>query len=307
MIRGSRKKHAMNAGTLQPPNRAGTRRGIFVFLVIAFALSWLPFAPILFDRDPMGAFLMPFAPAIAAVVVRKWVTREGFGDAGLRPNLRRWPFYALAASWPILATLLSVPLALLFGIEPAGFSAPWGMEAPEALTLASWILLSIVAAPTIFGEEFGWRGYLQLRLFPGRPWRAAVATGAIWGAWHYPWLLATDQFPYHIAIALVLFTIATINASIFFGWLRLRTGDVWSASVAHGANNITEDSWHRVAFTGDRSGRPSLAGDVTMLVAEIIVLSGMVVTDSMRRRVRATANTEVVATTAAQPAGSRRA
>jgi hypothetical protein len=29
-----------------------------------------------------------FAPAIAAFIVRKWVTRESFGDAGLKPNLK---------------------------------------------------------------------------------------------------------------------------------------------------------------------------------------------------------------------------
>ena len=270
-----------------------TRRGIVVFLLIAFSLSWLPFAPVLFGGEPAGGFLMPFAPAIAAVVVRKWVTREGFRDAGLRPNPRRWRLYLLAAGWPILATLLSVPLALLFGTAPDGFTMPWGVEAPDPVGLLTWITVSVAIAPIILGEELGWRGYLQIRLFPGHPWRAAVATGLIWATWHYPWLLATDQFPYNRFVALLLFTVAVTSASIFFGWLRMRTGDVWSASVGHGANNITEDSWHRLAFTGDAAGKPALAGDVTVLVAEAVVLVGIVAASGMRRRQLAGASMEL--------------
>ncbi len=51
---------------------------------------------------------MPVAPAIACFVVRRWVTREGFGDAGLRPNLRRWPLYLLALAWPFAVHPLRV-------------------------------------------------------------------------------------------------------------------------------------------------------------------------------------------------------
>jgi membrane protease YdiL (CAAX protease family) len=275
----------MHVDSQQQIGRQTTRRGIVVFLAIAFTLSWLPFAPVLFGGEPTGGFLMPIAPAIAAVVVRKWVTREGFHDAGLRPRLRHWRLYLLAAGWPILTTLVSVPLAMLFGTDPNGFSIPWGVEGPGT-TLLLWLGISIIGAPMMFGEELGWRGYLQLRLFPGRPWHAAIATGLIWAAWHYPWLLSTNQFPYNQWVSLVLFTVAVTNASIFFGWLRARSGDVWTASVAHGANNMTEDTWHRVAFTGDPAGKPSLGADLVLILAEIMVLNTIVVVDTLRRRRR---------------------
>ena len=105
-------------------------RGIVAFLAIAFGLAWLPFAPALLGLDAPGAILMPFAPAIAAFVVRKWVTREGFADAGLRPNLRRWPFYLLAAAWPFAAAPLGVLLALALRLGPEGLALPWGLTAP---------------------------------------------------------------------------------------------------------------------------------------------------------------------------------
>lgn len=259
------------------------RRGIPVFLAAAFELAWLPFAPMLFGGDPTGVLLMPIAPAIAAVVVRRWVTREGFGDAGLRPNLRRWPLYVLAASWPIFATLLSVPLAVLFGTAPDGFTIPWGMATPDLLTVIGWILISIAIAPIIFGEELGWRGYLQIRLFADQPWLAAIATGLIWGVWHYPMLLADESIDNHI-FWLLVFPFATTVMSVFLGWLRAWTGDVWSTSVGHAANNVTENSWHRLTFTGDSGGTPAASGDATVVVAEAIVLVGIVVSGLRRRR-----------------------
>lgn len=43
-----------------------------------------------------------FAPAVGATVVRRYVTREGFADAGMRPNLRRWRPYAFGLLYPPL-------------------------------------------------------------------------------------------------------------------------------------------------------------------------------------------------------------
>ena len=95
-------------------------RGGVAFLAIAFGLTWIPFLAIPLGLPSYGTLLMPFAPAIACFAVRKWVTREGFGDAGLRPNLRRWPLYLVAVAWPFAAGLLSVLLALALRVPPRG-------------------------------------------------------------------------------------------------------------------------------------------------------------------------------------------
>jgi membrane protease YdiL (CAAX protease family) len=110
-----------------------------------------------------------------------------------------------------------------------------------------------------------------------------IATGLIWATWHYPWILASDQSPYSKAVWLAFFTVAVTNASVFFGWLRLRTGDTWAPTVGHGANNMTEDQWHRVAFTGEASGRPTMGADAVLIVAEVIVLLGIVTVSGLRR------------------------
>src|SRR5215471_851907 len=84
-------------------------QGIGVFLLITFVgcwgiwgIAWLLGA---LNTGPAGQLVVAlgaFAPALATFVVRRWVTREGFGDAGLHPHLRQaWPYYLVAWLLPL--------------------------------------------------------------------------------------------------------------------------------------------------------------------------------------------------------------
>ncbi len=207
-----------------------------------------------------------FAPAIAAFIVRKWVTREGFADAGLRPNLRKWPFYLVAWLLPLVGTLCIVVLAPLLGVGKADFSLARSFKymteagLPAYYSNHPWIALgalpivAIFATPLLFGEEFGWRGYLQLRLFPDRPVLSAVVTGVIWGAWHWPENLRGYNFPDHPLIGgLLIFPVTGIFLSIIFGWLRLKSGSIWSCSLAHAATNTIAAGLYLYLFAGGPS------------------------------------------------------
>jgi uncharacterized protein len=135
-------------------------------------------------------------------VVRRWVTGEGFRDAGLRPNLHRWRPYAVGLLWPLVGVAVIVALALVAGLSDpdpslrrylaamgAGTEVP---PLPEALWLLIPLqlpLVAVLATPLLWGEEFGWRGYLQVKVLRDRPLLAAVATGLVWGVWHYPLIL----------------------------------------------------------------------------------------------------------------------
>src|SRR3712207_850432 len=184
---------------------------------------------------------MPVAPAIACVVVRRWITGEGFGDAGLRPRLRRaWPLLLVAVCWPLVATPLAVLVAQTAGVAPDGSDLPWGLGDVDALTLVGWVAMAAAVMPIILGEELGWRGYLQLRLFPGRPLRAALTTGLLWAVWHYPLWLATAEPVSGMGYHLLFGTVALTYFSVFLGWLQIRTRSVWTPTAAHAANNATE-------------------------------------------------------------------
>jgi membrane protease YdiL (CAAX protease family) len=236
------------------------RKGIIAFLVIAFGMAWVIWESLLrlgFNvSDPMftaiGALPGAFSPAVAAFVVRKWITREGFSDAGLKLNLRKWPYYVFGLLLPLLGLACIVGLAMLFRINPPDFSLLRGLNyivstagaAPPTAPSNPWRLVfllpivAVLAMPLYFGEEFGWRGYLQPRLFPTRPLAAAIATGLIWAPWHYPLMFRGFDFPDNRILGPLIFPICAVFLSIIFGWLRSATGSIWACSLAHSATNI---------------------------------------------------------------------
>jgi len=245
-------------------------RGILAYLAISFGLAWALWTPpLLFAAgDPLFQFaILPgaFAPAVASFVVRRWVTGEGFADAGLNPRLRQgWRYYLFALVWPLVAAAVIVVLGAVLGVGQPDFSAlrAMGELAPSTdvppLPAALWpvvplqlLIVAVVATPILWGEEFGWRGYLQMRLLADRPLLAAVATGLIWGVWHYPLMIfAGYNFPDDHLVGLVTFPVSTVLLSIIFGWLMLRTGSVWAPSLAHAATNVVGSSLVLLLFFG---------------------------------------------------------
>lgn len=256
-------------------------KGIAIFLLIAFGLAWISWTipirwNVLTGNPLLRLALMPlaglpggFAPAIAAFVVRQWVTREGFSDAGLKWNLRtKWPYYLFAWLSPLAVAISIAFLGIAIGQIQPDFSL---QQAYEMLTsdttrllsdvnhsgLIIWAELAVISLLSTFifwGEEFGWRGYLQVHLLRGRPLLAAVATGIIWGVWHYPFhFLPSYNHGYRHYADLLVFPISTTLLSIIFGWLRQRTGSVWVTSLAHASVNYLGASLVSLWFTGEPS------------------------------------------------------
>ena len=248
------------------------RKGIIAYLLIAFGLAWAIWEAvyrIVDTKHPMVAlgFASPaaFAPAIACFIVRKWITREGFADAGLRLRLRKWPYYVIGWLLPLPVMASVVVLAPMFGVGVADFSLQRGFKymaslgaiipawMPRSLVLlvCMWLVKAIIGAPILFGEEFGWRGYLQKRLFPTNPVLSAVATGIIWGLWHLPVTLRGYGFPDNPKFgALVMYPLFCVFASIIFGWLVLKTGSIWSSSLAHASTNAVGGGIFIILFGG---------------------------------------------------------
>ncbi|WP_223199187.1 CPBP family intramembrane glutamic endopeptidase [Solihabitans fulvus] len=65
-----------------------------------------------------------------------------------------------------------------------------------------------------------------------------LATGLIWAAWHYPpAFLGYVQFP-HLLVGLAVWTVSFQLQEIILAWLRLHSGSIWPASLAHVGNNM---------------------------------------------------------------------
>jgi uncharacterized protein len=259
------------------------RRGIVPYLGLAFGLAWAWWAVVLYGLRLNTIWaLLPgmFAPAIAAIVVRAWVTREGFAGAGLRPHLRRrWRYYLFALLLTPGLTVLIIALTVLFGAaEPHPHFRVGVLRPPLAL------ILTIIFTPVAWGEEFGWRGYLQPRLLPTRPVWSAIATGVIWAAWHYPVILLTGMnYPHARILGIALFTVFAILISVVLGWLQLRAGSSWAPSHAHSGLDYFVDPMLGAVFPGASALTVGMGG-VIALPAYALVAGWIVATRRLRPR-----------------------
>ena len=243
-------------------------KGVLWFLGITFGLAWLCELGALllgFSLTNLAVQLpVAFSPAIAAVIVRRWITGEGFRDAGNSLRLRSgWFYYLMAAILPMMGILVPVALVALLGLYRPDFTALrglfFGVELPVWGVMLLLTGVCVLLAPVFWGEEFGWRSYLQLRLWSERPLLSAVVTGLIWGAWHYPLAFTGYSDNPNVALAILLnFTLANVLLAIVLAWLRLRSGSVWPACIAHAGNNLIVGTLADVPFVEGGKLDPSV-------------------------------------------------
>lgn len=221
-----------------------------------------------------------FIPGLSALAVRRFVERGGFGDAGLHWGAGRW--YLVAWLLPPALGAAAMALTVVFG--QAEFD-PWMTEmavrmhmvAPNVpmppvhvlqarvigFALTAAVVVNSVAA---FGEEFGWRGYLLMRLLPLGTGRAVALTGVIWGLWHTPIVLQGHNYPEHPQAGVALMTGFCILLGAILAWLRLASGSVFPAAVAHGSANGPGST--PLLFL---RGRSDLTGGLTGLIGQAVM------------------------------------
>ncbi len=231
-------------------------KGVVWYLIIAFGLAWSTWEltirlgiSVLSWQFTICAIPGSFAPAIAAVIVRKWITPEGFADAGLSLHVRSWRYYLFAWLLPLIVAFVVTAEAITLGLAQPDFSLSRAVADGAAghdvaslsgvgLAIIPQVLVfALVATPTLWGEEFGWRGYLQPRLVTKSPEIAALYTGVIWGVWHWPLTLRGYDFPDRPIFGSFLLVALAILMSYIFEWLREKSKTIWAPSLAHASTN----------------------------------------------------------------------
>ena len=99
------------------------------------------------------------------------------------------------------------------------------------------LLGPILGLVITFGEEYGWRGYLQSELFKLGRVRGVLLLGVIWGAWHWPLILMGYNYPGHPLLGLALMTLYTMGLGIVLSFAVLKSGSVLLASFLHALAN----------------------------------------------------------------------
>jgi membrane protease YdiL (CAAX protease family) len=268
------------------------RRGLLLFLVAlvgaTFLLNYLggritrpPLATMAFPF--MMAALLSYSPAIAALIARVSL-REGFKDVSFRVK-GEWAFKAMLIAWlwPVGSGFLIYGIAWIAGFTRFQWTSvgyPFRSSGPENLIgisirdmpvseqflirLIACLLFAFVACVQTFGEELGWRGYMLTRLYDGKIPLPIFWNGLIWGLWHLPNFLpftSARNRSEPLWSSFFFFVAGTVALSYLLAYLRLRSGSIWPAVLAHASGNVVL----LVAFDGFTVANTFWKGELYLL------------------------------------------
>lgn len=244
-------------------------RKIGLFIGITFCLSWIMaiLFPVLGGKwNTPSAIIMAtaymFCPMVSAILVQKWLYKEPLKKPlGISFKLNRW--FLVAWLLPPVIAFAAIGVSLLFpGVEysreMAGlFERFKGILLPEQLqqmerqaAISSihpfWIALAqgLIAGITInavagFGEELGWRGFLQREFEYMSFWKSSVFIGFIWGIWHAPIIVQGHNYPQHPIAGVFMMIAWCLLLAPIFSYIRLKAKSVIAAAILHGSLNAT--------------------------------------------------------------------
>jgi membrane protease YdiL (CAAX protease family) len=250
-----------------------TKAAIFSVLVLLMAVGAALLIRILELTPNMGMWVLwSCTPTVAALIMLLVVSREGYTKAGWKLlGLHRlglsvwWIAFGLTLLITVAASAIvwATPLASL--VMPEG-----GIIDPLIGFLIKVVLFTLTFA---LWEEIGMRGYLLPNLLSSGRTRALALSGVVWAAWHMPLILLTPVFPVgNKLISLPLFVMTVVAASFVYGYLRLYTGSVWPASLAHSVHNA---AWGTLgAFTA--TSHPMIVNKYLVGDYGILILVGAV-------------------------------
>jgi uncharacterized protein len=218
--------------------------------------------------------LWSFTPTVAALIMLLVVTREGYSREGWKSlGLHRLGLNVWWIAFGVTLVVTVAASAIVWATPLASFVMP---ESGIVNVVINFVISVAIAALTFsLGEEIGMRGYLQPRLMSLGRTRALLVVGLVWATWHMPlYYFVAKLFPVgNVLLFVPLFYGTIVAASFFFGYLRIYTGSIWPASIAHAVHNT---AWSTLgAFTATSS--PVLVNLYLVGDYGILILVGTVI------------------------------
>jgi membrane protease YdiL (CAAX protease family) len=233
------------------------------------------------DPPQLLAYIIWGCTPLVAVAIMMFLvtgdgrTREGRALLGLhRLGARLWWIAILGT---FLISLLAS--AITWATPVASFAVP-ASPLNMVLSFAANVIVTILVAA--IPEELAWRGYLLPRLLPLGRNKALAITGLVHAVWHLPLILLTSL--YHpdgnLLIILPLFFGTIVAAGFVYGDLRIATGSIWPAAMAHGVHNASSAALAGLTITS----APVLVNEYLAGDTGVFILLGTVIAAYCLRR-----------------------
>lgn len=191
------------------------------------------------------AVLLWLISLVVLLVVRFASGKEAFRQAGLSGGKwYAWPLVWLAVmTYHTVQILLNITFRLGHNLDPAPLIATAeavGMGFPMYMVLGSvnaLVINPLLGLIIAFGEEYGWRGYLQGELVKLGRIKGVLLVGLIWGIWHAPVVAMGHNYPGHPVLGPIAFMVFNLFLSVFLGYIVFKTGSIWLAAFGHAIFN----------------------------------------------------------------------
>ena len=230
-------------------NHTASRWFIYYYFLMTFAYLAAAVAGMLQPAlaTTLSASLLIFSVVgLVLLAVLRWRGGpQSFAGAGMAfGKIRIWLLYGLAmVLFYGLETLLNYVLKLGTPVDISSLYPPGATAGiPPMALLASSIFNVMIVGPILgliitFGEEYGWRGYLQSELVHLGRIRGVGLLGIIWGVWHWPIILMGYNYPGQPVFGPLLMTGYTVVLAYFLAYAVFKSKGVWTAAYLHALNN----------------------------------------------------------------------
>jgi membrane protease YdiL (CAAX protease family) len=201
---------------------------ITTFLVLAIILA----SYLLKVELTSFAALYMFTPLTATLIIYYW-HKLPLADLGISLEINKW--FIVGWLLPVFLAFATLCVSLFFpGVEY--------VQQKDNIAIIKLLILGLLVGPTFnaifaFGEELGWRGFMQKELASYGFWKSSFIIGLIWGIWHCPLIVQGHNYPQHPFLGVGMMIIFTILLSPLFMYIRIKSNSVISAAMMHGTLN----------------------------------------------------------------------
>lgn len=260
-----------------PVDDAKTRP--FLYIAVVLTVSWVV-QTLLFKGMLPGVPLIAymFVPAVAAFLfflAEKDTWRRQARLFTSPPGLKTFVF---AVIYPLVWLSLAAVLALVLGVGKVNASfIPTLLGVPF---LSGLLLNLVMILPSMFGEEYGWRGYLQPALT--QRYSKAVATtivAVVWAAWHIPsYFISYSSTNMGDPFLLTLLSMSVTAVAAFpYAYCFYLSGNIIPLVILHAVHDVTAQNvfFGSPAVPGFTEGTPALISIAYPAPLLMMLLAGL--------------------------------